>query len=237
MNLISGILFDKDGVFVDFEKTWAPVIHAMAVDLSMGDESLSSQLLDIAGYDRIAGVFLPGSVWGAGHADDLMEVWKPLLPAVHPDQLLVRITDHCLRASAQPVFPLEKTREIFSGLSAGDVKLGVATNDVTASAVRTVAEFGLSHLFDVVLGYDAVANPKPAGDPVLEFAARTGIRPTQIMMVGDNLHDMQCGRAGGAGQCVGVLSGNSSRADLEKLADHVIDDISQLPGLLAELGS
>ena len=26
MSCISGILFDKDGVFVDFEKTWTPEI-------------------------------------------------------------------------------------------------------------------------------------------------------------------------------------------------------------------
>jgi phosphoglycolate phosphatase len=32
-----GILFDKDGVFVDFERTWTPVLKAIAAELSQGD--------------------------------------------------------------------------------------------------------------------------------------------------------------------------------------------------------
>jgi phosphoglycolate phosphatase len=90
-------------------------------------------------------------------------------------------------------------------------------------------------MFDLVLGYDSVANPKPAGDPVLAFAGHAGFEPHRVMMVGDNAHDMQCGRAGGAGVCVGVLSGNSTREQLAPLADHVIDDISHLQRLLASL--
>jgi phosphoglycolate phosphatase len=90
-------------------------------------------------------------------------------------------------------------------------------------------------MFDLVMGYDSVANPKPAGDPLLAFACHTGLEPHRVMMVGDNAHDMQCGRAGGAGVCVGVLSGNSTREQLVPLADHVIDDISHLQALLASL--
>ena len=101
-----------------------------------------------------------------------------------------------------------------------------------ASARATVEHFGLADVFDIVLGYDSVANPKPAGDPVLAFAGHGGIAPGAVMMVGDNTHDMHCGRAGGAALCVGVLSGNSTHAELSALADHVIDDISHLPGLL-----
>ena len=104
-----------------------------------------------------------------------------------------------------------------------------------ASAKATVAHFGLSDVFDIVLGYDSVANPKPAGDPVVAFSAHSALQPGQVMMVGDNTHDMHCGRAGGAGVCVGVLSGNSTMAELSRLADHVIADISHLPPLLERL--
>ncbi len=55
-------------------------------------------------------------------------------------------------------------------------------------------------------------------------------------MIGDNVHDLQMARAGGAGLAVGVLSGTGSRQDLEGLADLIIDSVAQLPHVLEDLG-
>ena len=159
----------------------------------------------------------------------------PLLNGMSPGALVDKVNSHCLQAASHPVFPLQEGVRIFSALKQLGLALGVATNDAAASARATVTAFGLAGMFDLVLGYDSVANPKPAGDPVLAFAAHTGVEPHRLMMVGDNAHDMQCGRAGGAGLCVGVLSGNSTREQLVPLADHVIGDISQLHELLVSL--
>jgi len=235
MAQISGILFDKDGVFVNFEKTWTPVLKAIAADLSAGDGAHAHRLLHVAGFDASADRFLPGSIWAAGHADDLVEAWLPMLGGVSKGQLFDVVEGHCVCAAPHPVLSHEEQRRIFETLKAMGLKLGVATNDMAASARATVEHFGLADVFDIVLGYDNVANPKPAGDPVLAFADHTGIVAGAVMMVGDNTHDMHCGRAGGAALCVGVLSGNSTHAELSALADHVIDDISHLPPLLASL--
>ncbi|MGD2172342.1 MAG: HAD family hydrolase, partial [Gammaproteobacteria bacterium] len=40
------------------------------------------------------------------------------------------------------------------------------------------------------------------------------------------------GRNAGAGLCVGVLTGTSTRADLEPIADLVLEDIGGLPDAL-----
>ena len=230
---IAGVLFDKDGVFVDFEKTWTPVLKAIAADAAQGEKTLETNLLDVAGFDPVADVFLPGSIWAAGHTDDLVGVWLPLLNGITPADLVETVNRHCLCATSHPVFPAEQSHRIFSRLKQRDLRLGVATNDAVASAHATINAFGLIDMFDLVLGYDSVQNPKPAGDPLLAFASHTGIEPRHVMMVGDNVHDMECGRAAGAGVCVGVLSGNSTREQLSPLADHVIEDISHLHDLLA----
>ena len=39
---IAGVLFDKDGVFVDFEKTWTPVLKAIAADAAQGEKALET---------------------------------------------------------------------------------------------------------------------------------------------------------------------------------------------------
>ena len=65
---------------------------------------------------------------------------------------------------------------------------------------------GVAQLFDAAYGYDAVANPKPAPDAIQAFCDLTGLKPSEIAMVGDNRHDLEMARAGGAGLAVGVLS-------------------------------
>ena len=77
--------------------------------------------------------------------------------------------------------------------------MGVATNDGTATPTEALAAIGLGGFFALVLGYDAVAHPKPAPDMVLAFAAETGLTPAEVVVVGDNAHDLVMARAAGAG--------------------------------------
>ena len=79
-----------------------------------------------------------------------------------------------------------------------------------------------------------VAAPKPAPDVIHAFAGLTGLAPAEIAMVGDNRHDMQTGRAAGAGLLVGVLSGTGTRAALAPLADVLLNSVVELPALLKE---
>jgi phosphoglycolate phosphatase len=91
-------------------------------------------------------------------------------------------------------------------------------------------------MFDAAYGYDAVANPKPAPDTVQAFADLTGLRSTEIAMVGDNRHDLEMARAGGCGLAIGVLSGTGTRQSLAEIADVVLDSIVDLPAFLAARG-
>jgi phosphoglycolate phosphatase len=68
------------------------------------------------------------------------------------------------------------------------------------------------------------------------FAAATGLEPIEIAMVGDNSHDIETARAGGAGLAIAVLSGNAAHGDIAHLADHTLASIAELPQLLRRLG-
>ena len=73
--------------------------------------------------------------------------------------------------------------------------------------------------------------PKPAGDMIHAFAKATELPPEEIAMIGDNPHDIETARAGGAGLAIGVLSGNASPDDIAHLADHTIESIAELPAI------
>ena len=87
-------------------------------------------------------------------------------------------------------------------------------------------------MVDFVAGYDSVSRAKPAGDMVHAFCKACGLRPSEVAVIGDNLHDMEMGHDAGAGLVIGVLSGNSSREDFGTIADVVLESVADLPTFL-----
>ncbi|MEP1112629.1 MAG: HAD family hydrolase, partial [Nitratireductor sp.] len=122
--------------------------------------------------------------------------------------------------------------QAIEALQAAGYRLGVATNDSTGGAEQTLVSLGIAQMFDAAYGYDAVAAPKPAPDTVHAFCDLTGLKPSEIAMVGDNRHDLDMARAAGAGLAIGVLSGTGTRQSLAG-ADVLLDSIAALPDWLA----
>lgn len=232
--MLKGIIFDKDGVLVDFEKTWGQVLGDMAERLGGADAGLVRQLEDVAGLDRTNGGFASGSVWAAGNAEDLLDVWLPLLAGFSRSELEAYLFEVCDNATPHSIVSVKAMKTMFSALRKSGVLLGVATNDSEVSAKRTMAHFGLLDVFSLILGYNSVKNPKPSGDPVLTFCRHCAVEPGEVAVVGDNAHDMEMAMAAGAGVRIGVLSGNSTFDELSPLADFVVDDITHLPQALQE---
>ena len=127
---------------------------------------------------------------------------------------------------------LPGTHDAIASLHRSGFRLGVATNDSTGGAEKTLLALGIAQMFDAAYGYDAVANPKPAPDAIHAFCDLTGLKPSEIAMVGDNRHDLEMARAGGAGLAIGVLSGTGTRETLQPLADVILDSIAELPAYL-----
>ena len=232
---IRGILFDKDGTLIDFPATWEPVLRALAAEYAKDDLSRVEELLALAGYDPAIKGFTPGSVWAAGHTLDLVRAWAPGADPEREAELALWVNAFCADAAPASSIPLTDLAVLFTALSEAGYLLGVATNDNERSASATMARLGVLDRLALVMGYDSVPDPKPAAGMVHKFCAATGLRPVEIAVVGDNLHDVEMARAAGAGLAIGVLSGNARREHLEAHADHLIDSIAALPALLASL--
>jgi phosphoglycolate phosphatase len=231
---IRGILFDKDGTLVDFEATWAAIAHGMALRAAGGDDGLAQRLLARAGYDAETARFLPDSPFASGTNADIVALWYPDAAPKLRAEALHAFDTYCALEGAARAVPLDGVLDALRALHASGYRLGVATNDSTTGAEATVRALGVAQLFEAVYGYDAVANPKPAGDVVQAFADMSGLKPGEIAMVGDNLHDLETGRAGGAGLVVAVLSGTGIEERLAPLADFVIGSAADLPALLKD---
>lgn len=98
---------------------------------------------------------------------------------------------------------LSEHSSLFAGVPAmldGIVGLGLGWGIVTNKAERfttpLVAQIGLQEAGCVVCG-DTMAHAKPHPAPLFEAARRLGLAPEQCWYVGDDLRDIEAGRAAG----------------------------------------
>jgi phosphoglycolate phosphatase len=228
------ILFDKDGTLLDFEATWGPLYRRLAFDLAGGDAARATAMLVAGGLDEDTGRVRSGSVLGAGTTAEIVRLWYPELAGEAFDAVAARI-DEAFRAHGEYASVLVPgAAEVLAELAAMDIAMGVATNDATEAATAAIEALGLAEYLPHVFGYDSVRHPKPGPDIVLAFAAVTGVDPSDIAVVGDNLYDMEMARAAGAGAAIGVLTGNSEERDLAAHADLILPSIRELPDWLAK---
>jgi len=226
------ILFDKDGTLLDFEATWTPLLKRLAMEAAGGDAKRAAALLRAGGYVAATGRFGAGSVIAAGTNAELVELWHPEL-AGEALEAAVAATNRAFHDHGRRhAVVIDGVRGALASLAGEGRVMGIATNDATAAARATIAAVGLASYLPHVIGYDAVVRAKPASDMVLAFAELAGANAADVIVVGDNVHDMAMGRAAGAAAVIGVLSGNSSAAELTPVADAVLPSVRDLPAWL-----
>ncbi|MBT1160096.1 HAD family hydrolase [Aminobacter anthyllidis] len=232
MRGIKGILFDKDGTLVDFQATWFAIGEMMALKAADGDQERAKALMESAGYDFAAHCFKADSVFAAGTNADIVELWYPAASTAERAAMVRHFDEVTAEEGAAKAVALPGSKDALASLHSAGFRLGVATNDSTGGAEKTLLSLGVAQMFDAAYGYDAVANPKPAPDAIHAFSDLTGLKPSEIAMVGDNRHDLEMAKAGGA-LAIAVLSGTGTRESLTPMADVVLDSIADLPAYLA----
>lgn len=233
MGDIKGILFDKDGTLVDFNATWLGIADFMAMEAAEGDRWKADRLLAAAGFDFAAKRFKPDSIFASGSNLDVVELWFPRLSDEDQMSAVAHFNEITSMKGSALAVALPGIVDTLGVLHKKAYRLGVATNDSTSGAEKTLVTLGVAQLFDAAYGYDAVANPKPAPDTILAFCDLTRLRPGEIAMIGDNRHDLEMARAGGCGLAIGVLSGTGTRESLSQIADVILDSVADLPDFLS----
>ncbi|MBL9059330.1 MAG: HAD family hydrolase [Mangrovicoccus sp.] len=222
---IAAILFDKDGTLFDYHKTWANWSRQFLLELADGDVPQARLLGAAVGFEFDFNAFQSESVLLQGAPKAIAEALLPLLPGASATGIATRmsaLTATVSHAEATPLVPL------FDELRSRQLTLGVVTNDTLAPTRSHLRDAGIDRAVHHIFAADSGYAPKPSPDMLVAFAEAAGIEPRRVVMVGDSPSDMAAGRACGM-TCVAVLTGLSTRAQLEPVACAVLPSIAALP--------
>jgi len=128
----------------------------------------------------------------------------------------------------------EAMRPVLVALQAQGLPWGIVTNKAQRFTNPLVRALGLHAQAAVVISGDTTPHAKPHPAPLLEAARQMALLPEHCIYVGDDLRDMQAGRAAGMGTVAagwGYLGAGEPIAAWG--ADHVIETPGQLLNLLA----
>jgi phosphoglycolate phosphatase len=175
------VLFDLDGTLADT----APDLAA-AANKMRDARGLELLPLDIFRPVASAGARgLLGAAFGIGPDD-------PAYPAMRDEFLANYEADLCIETTLFPgISPL------LDELSARNVRWGIVTNKMTRLTEPLVAQLGLAEVASCVVSGDTTPHSKPHPAPLLHAAVALGVSPDHIVYVGDDLRDVQAGKAAG----------------------------------------
>jgi phosphoglycolate phosphatase len=234
MPRLKGLLFDKDGTLIDFDKTWGPAAFEVMREMAQGDAAIVARLAELNHFIVEEKRFLRSSPLVAGSSASYGALWADALGRPNGPELHAEMDRRFKHWGLAMVSPIGEPLVVLEALAGEGYRLGIATNDAEASALVQADRLGLMPHLDFVAGYDSGHGGKPEPGMVLAFAAKIGAKPAEVALVGDSTHDLHAARAAGA-VAIAVLTGPAPRHELEPHADHVVASIADLPALLRGL--
>jgi len=126
--------------------------------------------------------------------------------------------------------------ETLGELCARHCRLAVVTNKPVVATRKILQLLGLADFFDVIVGGDTLPQRKPDPAPLREAARQLALDVTDLVMVGDNVHDIEAARAAGM-TSIAVTYGYHHRPPSTFGADRLIDRFDELLPLIRVLPS
>jgi len=107
-------------------------------------------------------------------------------------------------------------------------KLAVASNNGKLGVRLALEKAGIAECFDAVVVRGDVDKLKPDGSPIIEAVRRLGMKPREVVYVGDSVTDIIAARRAGT-RVIAILGGaDSKEALMRNNPDYLIKDFDEL---------
>ncbi len=174
------VLFDLDGTLADTAPDLAAAVNKMRTDRGLAATPFEQlRPLASAGARGLIGVAFGTTPADAGY-----------------DAMRTEFLDNYAARIAERTRLFEGTQELLKAIEARGMSWGIVTNKPERFTNALVPLIGLGHAACVVSG-DTTPHPKPHPEPLFEAARRIQLDAGTCWYVGDDLRDIQAGKAAG----------------------------------------
>ena len=232
--MIKAVLFDKDGTLVEFEETWHSIFKEIFRHLQK-KEGLSKEKTE--GIKKISGFkedgFEKESLIQYATVEEILIKWeRQICEDKFSKDFLRKIMEDYSKGSKAHIFPLPGAIETLKNLYQKGFILGVATADSKESTKEHLYRLGVENYFHFIGSDDGFYRGKPDPHMGEVFMERHGLKPEEVLYVGDSLTDMAFAKGLGF-KFIGVKGKNNSWEDFAAQGYPVIQNIKEIEGLLS----
>lgn len=175
------VLFDLDGTLVDSAPDLIGALQALCGELGApAPDAAAVRTVVSAGGRAMLRRGLPGLEEAA------IERHLPRFLALYADRI------------AQETQPYAGVVELLDRLEENRIAWGIVTNKPGWLARPLVEQLGWARRCAALVSGDCLPTKKPDPEPVLHACAQAGVEAARTWFVGDDLRDIQAGRAAGA---------------------------------------
>lgn len=209
--MVSGIIFDMDGILIDSERQsnegWLWAAGQLGVDMPM---------------------WLIDSFKGAPAelcCKFFDDYYKGVIDYWEAKELR---TQHVYKIRETEGIPVKKgVKDIFEYIRNNGLKCAVATSTRRESAEKTLHEIGVWDYLDAVVYGDEVEHGKPEPDIFLRAAKAIGVNPSEAVVVEDSINGIKAGYAADM-RVVHIPDTIAIDDDIRNLTYMVCDDLNGL---------
>ncbi len=220
LNGVKGIVFDLDGTLISSK-----------IDF-LGMKRNIISLLESKGVPK--GLLSPNettveilrkaeSLWGERPEEERREILR----------MVEGIMDEAEIDALPTVVEVEGTSEALKRLKEMGLRLAVLTRGHRTYAVKALEKTGMLNYFDIILARGETSEPKPSPIALIHATAMMGLKPEEVLLVGDHRIDMECAERAGC-RFIGVRTGPLGEASWgENKPRILLDSLKQLTEYLS----
>ena len=178
---LRAVLFDMDGTLLDSAPDFIAITQAMR---------------EARGLLPVAPKAIADVVSGGARAM-VAAAFNCAIDSAEFEALRLEFLERYLQHCAVLTRPYDGIPELLADIEKANLRWGVVTNKPVRFAEPIMQQLGLASRSALLICPDHVKHTKPDPEPMLLACQQLGLQPGEILFVGDDLRDIESGRAAG----------------------------------------
>lgn len=180
---VKAVMIDLDGTLLDTAMDLATAANLTLEDLGLSkvDPETIKTFIGKGVLNLMTKTYIASAGSAPEDFDPVMEIFEK-----HYDSVV-----------SKESHPYPGVVEGLEAMKAAGFRLACITNKVARFTIPLLKDTGLYDFFEIVLSGDSLPKKKPDPLPLLHACEHFGIKPPEMLLIGDSINDVQAARAAG----------------------------------------